>query len=225
LTKVIPVYEKVNRYISLGTDIKIRREGISLLIESLKSSGAGRNFLILDAGSGPGKMTELYFEESPPNESSVVQFDALLPMLKASQRKKPSADRILGIYEQTPFQAKFDAVMAGFAIRDARNLRQALQQLRGCLMERGYFLIVDLSKPDSKTKRSLIGLYWRLFSPLLASLASPKLGRKFAALHTTFRKLPSNSEQADLLKESGFEIWRKKEHMFGGSSVILLRKS
>jgi demethylmenaquinone methyltransferase / 2-methoxy-6-polyprenyl-1,4-benzoquinol methylase len=226
LKEVIPVYERVNRFISLGTDLKIRKEGISLLLKSLFQYAENENVTILDVGSGPGKMSEILTSELHSSNLTLVQLDALIEMMKVASQKVPLSDQFLGVYEYLPFaRGSFSAAMAGFAIRDARNLSLALSQICTSIRAGGFFLIVDLSKPDSKMKSALIGGYWRVVSPLLATFASPKLGRKFASLHSTYKKLPTRSQFVLLAKNAGFEIAGERYHMMGGSSVILLRKA
>lgn len=225
LIDVIPVYEKVNRYISLGTDLKLRREGISLLLESLASHEPG-SFSVLDLGSGPGKMSEIFLADSRSIGTLLVQYDALMPMMMASRHNTPMVEGILGVYENIPLRNEVvDGAMAGFAIRDAINLSLAMAQISNSLKPGGYFVIVDLSKPDSKLREFLIGVYWRTISPLLALIASPKLGRRFAALYTTYRRLPSTTEFRKLVRKSGFDILSERYRMLGGSAVILLRKN
>lgn len=115
--------------------------------------------------------------------------------------------------------------MAGFAIRDARDLSLALREIHSALKIGGFFLIVDLCKPDTAIKRGLIAVYWRLIAPLIALFASGWLGLKFAALFTTYRKLPKNAELESLLTDSGFEIREREYRMLGGACILLLKKS
>lgn len=225
LAEVIPVYEKVNRFISLGTDIKIRTEGIRILLEALSKCKL-EEMVLLDLGSGPGKMSELLMKVVNPRQIFLVEVDALEPMMRVSKSKVPSSEQVLGIYEQIPLRKNsLDGGMAGFAIRDSQKLTLALSQIAESLKDGGYFLIVDLSKPDSRIKRSVLAIYWRVISPFLATLASARLGRKFAALYTTFRRLPTRSEFSRLVREAGFDAVFEKYEMLGGSETILLRKS
>jgi demethylmenaquinone methyltransferase / 2-methoxy-6-polyprenyl-1,4-benzoquinol methylase len=226
LAEVIPVYEKVNRYISLGTDIEIRREGIRHLLHSIFGENRSGVARLIDLGSGPGMMSRLASAEPESSRIEIVQVDALLPMMRFARNANHDCSQVLGTYEHLPLMdGSSSAVMAGFAIRDARDLALALKQIARILEPGGRFLIVDLSKPDSRTKRVLIGVYWRVFSPLLATIASPKLGRRFAALYTTFQKLPAKSEFRALARKCGFDFEFERYHMMGASAVILLRKS
>ncbi len=215
LRDVIPVYDKTNRFISLGSDRKIREEGLGLLRKIL---GSTTERSIVDLGSGTGKMTQLLGEPS-------VMVDPLMPMMRVASKHNPNSEGLLAIFENLPFKGgSFQAAMSGFAVRDARNLEVALSQILTVLQNGGFFLIVDLSKPDSSFNRRIIALYWRALAPIIALLAVGKLGLKFAALSTTYQRLPRNSEFMKLAQAAGFELVMSKFFMLGGAGIILLRK-
>jgi demethylmenaquinone methyltransferase/2-methoxy-6-polyprenyl-1,4-benzoquinol methylase len=215
LRESIPIYDKTNRYISFGSDLKVRRTGLRYLREEIESR---EKPVVIDLGSGPGKMTELL-------GLPTVLIDALMPMLRAAKRTNSSSDGVIGIFENLPLRDESsDAALSGFAIRDARNLADSLLEIRRVLKDGGPFLIVDLSKPDSKFKRALVATYWKAVAPLLAFAAVGRLGLKFAALSKTYQKLPSNSNFISLAQTLGFELAKSKYFMLDGVSILLLRK-
>ena len=219
LEEIVPVYDKTNRYISLGTDLKLRKRGIELLLTEFGTE----DFSLVDLGCGTGAMTRL-FQASAKSNDRVTLVDALPSMLKVA-RQRVGQEGVLGVYEALPFRtAVVDAVMSGFSIRDAKDLKAALEQINRLLKPNGRFLIVDLSKPDSPVRSGLISIYWRIFAPLIASLSVGKLGWKFAALSKTYRRLPKISEFIHLAEAGGFEITRSEFSMLGGVSVLLLSK-
>lgn len=216
LEQVIPVYDRTNRYISLGTDLDIRKKGLSMLDAVLSSE---REPIILDLGAGPGKMTQLL-------GLPTVMVDALAPMMKVAGKRNSGSQGLLAVFENLPFRkGSIDGSMAGFAIRDARNLPRALSEISSVLKDGGHFLIVDLSKPDSRLKSGLNASYWRLFAPLLATIAAGRLGLKFGALSKTYSRLPKDSVFRRLALEAGFELAESKYYMRGGVTALLLRKS
>jgi len=220
LVEIIPVYDKTNRYISLGTDLKLRRRGIELLLSNFKD----RDFVLLDLGCGTGTMTRLLRERVSQNQTEVVLVDPMLSMMRVARAKTHEIGP-LAVYEHLPFrQESVDAAMAGFSLRDARNLEEALTQINGLLKKDGKFLIVDLSKPDSPLKIWLITVYWRVLAPVLAFASSGRLGLKFGALSTTFKRLPTISQFFALAVSQGFTIVNAKFSLMGGASVILLSK-
>jgi demethylmenaquinone methyltransferase / 2-methoxy-6-polyprenyl-1,4-benzoquinol methylase len=215
LREIIPVYDRTNRYISLGSDRKIRRQGLDLLKEVL---GDVPELSIVDLGSGTGKMTQLLGRTS-------VMVDALMPMMQVASERNPNSEGLLAIFENLPFkEGSFQGAMAGFALRDARSLEQALSRISDSIQNGGFFLIVDLSKPDSRLKRGMIALYWWTLAPLIAFFVAGRLGLKFVALSTTYRRLPRNSEFVKLAQDAGFDLVASRFFMLGGASIVLLRK-
>ncbi len=228
LEDIIPVYDRTNRYISLRRDISLRVEGIQMLLRSMKDDP----FSILDLGSGPGKMSEILYDLEGKSSNArqrriglLVMVDALRPMASLAKNRLRHQDpqAVVSIYESLPIRDNsFDAAMAGFALRDAKNLRQALSELRRILRRGGKFLIVDLSKPDSSIRRKLVGLYWLVFVPLIALAVSGRRGLKFSALSTTYKSLPRNSDFLKTIRDCGFEISQQRSYMVGGANILLL---
>ncbi|HVB13031.1 MAG TPA: class I SAM-dependent methyltransferase [Nitrososphaerales archaeon] len=220
LEEIVPVYDRTNRYISLGTDLKLRRKGLELLEKSIGKP----SFRILDLGCGTGRMSVELLADIPIEKEFCVLLDPIKKMMEVA-RFKTGLEGFLAVFENTPFRAGvFDAAMAGFAIRDAKNLSKAIEDVSKLLKTGGKFLIVDLSKPDSELKTSVIGFYWRAFAPMLAFFSSGMLGLKFAALAKTFQRLPKNSELLSLLKHSGFNVVTAEYSMMGGVCLLLLSK-
>jgi demethylmenaquinone methyltransferase / 2-methoxy-6-polyprenyl-1,4-benzoquinol methylase len=220
LEEIIPIYDKTNRYISLGTDLKLRRRGIELL----RAEFEDRKFSLLDLGCGTGTMTKLFLDKDPKS-AQITLVDPISNMMKVATRRVGSSG-ILAVYEFLPFQGgAIDAAMAGFSLRDARNLISALKEIRRLLSLNGKFLIVDLSKPDSSVRRWMISIYWGAIAPLIAFLSSGRLGLKFGALSKTYKRLPTISEFFRVVEKEGFKISRSEFRMLGGAAVILLSKS
>ena len=76
LRSIIPVYDRVNRAISLGQDRRYREKGIN--------RGVSPGDLVLDAGSGFGNMTSILLKNLN-NKVKVVMFDPILEMLLNSK--------------------------------------------------------------------------------------------------------------------------------------------
>lgn len=195
LRTVVPVYDKVNRVISFGKDEKYRRHAIQGRIE------AGN--IILDAGSGFGNMSRFALEESA-GDAQVVMYDPI-PEMFANVRnvwddKHPSLSS--GIFEHLPFRdAAFDAVMCGYSLRDAIDLRQAISEMHRVLKDGGRLIIVDLGKPDNAFLRWGVAVYLKYFLGISAYFAAGKVGLKFKTLYGTFLRWPRNSELEAMLKE------------------------
>ena len=141
LREIIPIYDKVNSIISLGKDKEHRIRGISNRVHPGNK--------ILDAGSGFGNMSKTAMKLTE-DKISITLYDPLVPMLKNTGtffEKTP--DMANGVFEHIPFQdEEFDAVLCGYSLRDAINLRIAISEIHRVLKKDGRFVIVDLGKPD-----------------------------------------------------------------------------
>ncbi|MFB5610432.1 MAG: class I SAM-dependent methyltransferase [Nitrosopumilaceae archaeon] len=216
LRDIIPVYDKVNSAISLGKDVEHRNRGIS-----------GRVLpgnRILDAGSGFGNMSKTASELCDGNVS-ITLYDPLVPMLKNTSRLFDKApDLSSGVFEHIPFKDdQFDAVLCGYSLRDAINLRIAISEVHRVLKKGGRFVIVDLGKPDSAIVRLGVSFYLRLILPIVAFAAGGKLGLKFGTLYGTYKRWPQNKKLESLLKEKFSKVEFDKDLM-GGAIIVAAYK-
>ncbi len=216
LREIIPVYDKVNSYISLGKDVEHRNRGIK-----------GRVFpgnKILDAGSGFGNMAKTASKQCNEN-ISITLFDPLVPMLKNTGTYfKKIPNMVNGVFEHIPFtDAEFDAVLCGYSLRDAINLRIAISEIHRVLKKDGRFVIVDLGKPDSAFIRAGVSFYLRCILPILAFIAGGRLGLKFAKLHGTFKRWPQNKKLEGLLLEKFSRVEFEKDLMGGAIMVAAFK--
>lgn len=167
LREIIPIYDKVNSYISLGKDVEHRNRGI-----------AGRVFpgnKILDAGSGFGNMSKTALKICD-GKIAITLYDPLVPMLKnTGTHFEKVPDLVNGVFEHIPFKnEEFDAVLCGYSLRDAINLRIAISEIHRVLKNEGRFVIVDLGKPDEVIIRG-----WSfILSQIYSSSTSTNCGRK-----------------------------------------------
>ncbi len=212
LEEIIPVYDRVNSFISLGKDFQFREQGIRGRVKK------GDN--ILDAGSGFGNMSKTAIEICE-DELQITLYDPLRPMLKNTSRlftKTPSLT--CGVFEHIPFRdEKFDAVLCGYSLRDAMSLRTAISEIHRVLKKGGRFVIVDLGKPDSPLIRAGISFYLRLILPIVAIAGGGRLGLKFAALYGTYKLWPQNKKLESLLLEKFSKVEFDRAMM--GAAIIV----
>ena len=216
LRDIIPVYDKVNSYISLGKDREHRIRGIKGRVESGNS--------ILDAGSGFGNMSKTAVEITK-GKIQITLYDPLVPMLNQTSKffdDKPNLAS--GVFEHIPFQGEeFDAVLCGYSLRDAINLRIAISEIHRVLKKGGRFVIVDLGKPDQAIIRFGVSFYLRTILPIIALIAGGRLGLKFATLYGTYKRWPKNKKLESLLLEKFSRVEFDKDLM-GGAIIVAAYK-
>ncbi len=216
--EIIPVYERGNRIISFGLDLRYRREGIVGVVR--------REDLVLDLGCGPGTMSRVLLN-SVGEVKGLVLADASQAMLEAAKPRVPTglSTFVNGVFENLPFRGGvFDVVMCGFSFRDARSYVAAVEEVRRVLKRgRGRFLIVDLGKPDNRILRWLVGLYFRFIAGFLASLFLGRRGFIFSKIYPTYRKYLRISQIRRILEER-FEHVHIETKLLGGALIAVAEK-
>ena len=216
LRDIIPVYDKVNSAISFGKDVEHRHRGIKGRVLPGNK--------ILDAGSGFGNMSKTA-SKLCNDDISITLYDPLVPMLKnTSVFFEKTPDMSSGVFEHIPFQdEQFDAVLCGYSLRDAINLRIAISEIHRVLKKGGRFVIVDLGKPDEPLIRFGVSFYLRLIVPIIALAAGGKLGLKFATLYGTYKRWPKNKKLESMLLEKFSKVEFDKDLM-GGAIMVAAYK-
>lgn len=214
---IIPVYDKVNRVISLGKDEEYRLQGIRGRVRP--------GNIILDAGSGYGNMSRLALAEAGGN-AKVVMYDPILEMLASVKNYLPGSQAALysGVFEYMPFRdGTFDVVLCGYSLRDAVYLPQAISEMHRVLKVGGRLVIIDLGKPDNTLLRAMVSAYLKYFLGIFAYLAAGKTGLKFKTLYGTYLRWPKNSELESMLKDKFSQV-EFDRGMMGGAVIIAAYK-
>jgi demethylmenaquinone methyltransferase/2-methoxy-6-polyprenyl-1,4-benzoquinol methylase len=215
LRNIIPVYDQVNRAISLGKDAEYREHGIRNRIEP-------GNF-VLDAGSGYGNMSK-----EAMRQCKDLQISMLDPIPEMLERAKVEFNRknnlVSGVFEFLPFRENtFDAVMCGYSFRDAISMRTAIAEFHRVLTKDGRLIIVDIGKPDSDFNRAGVSFYLKYIMGILAFFAAGSIGLRFRAIYGTYKRLPTNFELAQMLKEK-FNNVEFETRMMGGVIIVAAYK-
>jgi ubiquinone/menaquinone biosynthesis C-methylase UbiE len=181
--------------------------------------------LILDAGIGPGTMSQTILSKIA--DLTIVGLDASSRLLRAARERLGFyyGDRlhlVRGVFEALPFREKtFPRAMSAYAFRDARNRSIAIDELHRTSSENGIFAIVDLGKPTNRLKRALISIYLRYVMPLIArlSMSSSIDGNPWQMIFPTYQALGTNDELVKSLRRR-FTNVTITEFALGGIVVI-----
>jgi len=187
LESIVPIYEAGSSRISLFTDDAMRAEVV-------RSAIIGNHELVLDLGSGPGTLARKVAAVG----GSPILADASRKMLDSAGC---SFERVQCVFEHLPFRVgAFDAAVAGFALRDSRDLVCAVAEIRRVLGRKGRFSFCDLGKPDSAVKSVVLAYYLLAGVPLIGLLSGGRAGLGFSSLYETYRLTLSNRQLSTLLR-------------------------
>lgn len=215
LHSVMPFYDNVNHIISFGKDRAYREEGINYAPLSAE--------FVLDAGCGPGVMSEIAFKKL--KIKNLILLDPILDYLKIAKKrlKDRSPDIVVGLFEALPFKKEiFDLVMCSFSLRDSINLNLAVREISNVMKDNGKFIIIDLGKPDSTIKRWIIAIWWRFIVPSITIVLVRRKGLFYKTLYTTYEKLPKNKELKQILSTWFREVIIRAK-MFDGVVIVIAK--
>ena len=123
-------------------------------------------------------------------------------------------------FEALPFRdGAFPSVVAGFSLRDSRDLLTAVGEVRRVTTGSGRFGLCDLGKPDSFAKALLLGVYIRVGVPIIGAITGGRTGFRFASLYDTYLLTLKNGDLAALLGRH-FSAVDLRARQFGGAIEI-----
>ncbi len=203
--KIAPVYDAMNRVMTVGLDQRWRRITAAAVVEPgdrVLDACCGTGDLAIAARKAGGKVTGLDFSEK---------------MLERARRKSPAIEWVSGDVTALSFaDGSFDAATVGFGVRNVDDLDKALAELRRVLVPDGRVGILEITRPRG-AMRHFYALWFDRIVPLLGRVLPG--GAAYTYLPASVRRFPRADELADRLREHGFTDVRYRT--FAGGIVAL----
>jgi demethylmenaquinone methyltransferase / 2-methoxy-6-polyprenyl-1,4-benzoquinol methylase len=215
-------YDFLNHFLSMGIDILWRKKLVRILKEQQPKS-------VLDVATGTG---DLAITASKINsEISIIGVDIAKGMLEIGQRKiheKKLTNQIQLLYgdsENLPFEdAKFDAAMVAFGVRNFENLDLGLSEMYRVLNADSKIYILEFSMPEKFPIKQLYHFYFKNILPLIGRLISKDRGA-YTYLHDSVQEFPSGAAFMKRLSSAGFENPTQRKLTFGIASIYMGEKA
>jgi demethylmenaquinone methyltransferase/2-methoxy-6-polyprenyl-1,4-benzoquinol methylase len=188
--RIAPVYDVMNRAMTLGLDQRWRRLAVRLVVRP--------GDRVLDGCCGTGDLAIAAQRAG----ADVVGLDFSPAMLERARRKAPELEWIQGDLLELPFEdASFDAATVGFGVRNVADLERGLAELRRVLRPGGRLAILEITTP-----RGLLKPFYRLWFDVLIPLAGRILpgGKAYTYLPASVRRFPGPETLAALIEAHGF---------------------
>jgi demethylmenaquinone methyltransferase/2-methoxy-6-polyprenyl-1,4-benzoquinol methylase len=203
--RIAPVYDAMNRAMTLGLDQRWRRATVAAAVHP--------GDRVLDVCCGTGDLALMAEREG----GQVTGVDFSEPMLERARRKSSTVEWVLGDALALPFPAaSFDAATVGFGVRNLDDLGRGLSELRRVVRPDGRLGILEITRP-----RGLLAPFYRLWFDGLVPLFGKLLpgGSAYTYLPASVRRFPDPDALSELLRAAGFADVRYR--LFAGGIVAL----
>jgi demethylmenaquinone methyltransferase/2-methoxy-6-polyprenyl-1,4-benzoquinol methylase len=203
--RIAPVYDFMNRAMSLGLDVRWRRMTAGAVVrpgDRVLDVCCGTGDLAITDREAGGDVTGLDFSEQ---------------MLARARRKSDEIAWVRGDATALPFpDDAFDAVTVGFGIRNLDDLESGLRELARVLRPGGRLGCLEITRP-----RGALRPFFRLWFDGLVPLAGRVLpgGSAYTYLPASVRRFPGPEDLAGAMERAGFSAigWK----LLGGGIVAL----
>ena len=188
--RIAPVYDAMNRAITLGLDRRWRRLAAASAVQPgdrVLDAACGTGDLALAALNAGGVVTGLDFSER---------------MLERARRKSDAIEWVRGDVLELPFEdGAFDAATIGFGIRNVDDLDAGLSELARVVRPGGRLAVLEITRPTG-----VLRPFFRLWFDVLIPLAGRVLpgGVAYTYLPASVRRFPGPDDLADAIRRAGF---------------------
>ena len=188
--RIAPVYDAMNRVMTVGLDQRWRRATAVAVVRSGDS--------VLDACCGTGDLAVAAARRG----GRVTGLDFSGRMLERARRKAPALEWVEGDLLALPFaDGSFDAATVGFGVRNVEDLERGLTELWRVLRPGGRLGVLEITQPRGAL-RPFYGLWFDRIVPLLGRVLPG--GSAYTYLPASVRRFPGPDELARLLEAIGF---------------------
>ncbi len=210
---IVPTYDFVNRVLSMGIDVRWRKQLISIL-------GDVRGKKVLDLCCGTGDLSRAITERG----GRVTSLDFSMNMLRTGICNQSITEPVAADASLLPFKpGTFDAVTIAFGIRNIPDLDDFITEVKKVLKPEGTFIILELTRPRRGIVRFFYNIYLRLVLPVVGGLISGQrmAYRYLSGTISTFINPPS---MQGILEKFGFTSIHHRSLTFSIATIITAQK-
>jgi demethylmenaquinone methyltransferase/2-methoxy-6-polyprenyl-1,4-benzoquinol methylase len=216
-SRIAPRYDRANRWMSFGTDQRVRRRAVSL--SEVRPGDA-----VLDCATGTGDLA-LLFDQAMGGRGRVVGTDFNADMLALAERKTGARGERLEWQVQDTQELQFpdetfDIVSIAYGIRNVENPDRALASMHRVLKPGGRLVVLEFGQPPAALKPFYL-MYNRFVIPLIGGLAGGDRDA-YRYLQRTSDAFPYGESFVGMIRAAGH--WRSviaRPAMFGVNYIYV----
>ena len=213
-------YDRLNRVISFGIDIKWRKKVLQIVTQSNPKT-------ILDIATGTGDLAILMAQTKAPK---IIGLDISAGMLEVGKKKiqyknlSNTIEMVLADSEEMPFEdSYFDAITVAFGVRNFENLEKGLAEILRVLKPNGVFVILETSVPDKNPYKQGYTFYSKNILPIIGKLFS-KDNVAYGYLSESAAAFPYGEALNNILRKIGFIEVKAMPQTFGVATIYSATK-
>lgn len=218
-------YDRMNRVISLGIDIRWRTKAVQALgLGEIQDPTPHR---ILDVATGTGDLAIAIARAYPSAE--VIGIDPSQGMLAIGRTKvtnetlDPRVDLVTGDAEALAFETgSFDGVTIAFGIRNVKDRARALREFARVVRVGGRVVVLELGEPDGAILGAFARIHVHRVVPFLGALFSG--AREYRYLEQSIAAFPPRAEFAEMMREAGLHVRDVIPLTMGAASLFVGEK-
>ncbi|MGB1288103.1 MAG: ubiquinone/menaquinone biosynthesis methyltransferase [Aggregatilineales bacterium] len=212
--KIAKRYNLMNRVMTFGQDMRWRRHVI-------KQAALPAGGTLLDLATGTGDIAFEAYKAVP--DAQVIGADFAIPMMRVGQQLQHGSDIDWAAADAMalPFKnAKFDAVVSGYLVRNVIDISQTLTEQKRILKPGGRIVILDTSPPPNNILKPFILIHLNFVIPVLGRLIGGKAAADaYTYLPESTQSFKTPEELAQLMHDAGYTDVSYKTFMFGTMAV------
>lgn len=218
---IAPMYDFLNRLLSVRRDVKWRRRMVASL-----DTGEASSFLDVACGTGD-VIFEIYRQKGASSRVTGLDFSKNMLDISDSKIKRSSFGKtvlICGDALSLPFEdSEFHGLTIAFGIRNIMDKEKALSEFYRCLKPGGSLAILELTAPENTFLNFLYMLYFEKILPEIGGFFSKNMDA-YSYLPQSVLKFPKNAVFAETIKKSGFEKVSWEKLTLGICTLFMARK-
>ncbi|MDF7806737.1 ubiquinone/menaquinone biosynthesis methyltransferase [Pontiellaceae bacterium B12219] len=215
--EVAPKYDFITQALSFGRDGAWKRH----LLKSLPELEAPQ---CLDLACGTGDITRMLAKRYPAGKASGLDLTPAMLAIAEKQTGNAAITYIEGSMAELPCKtASLDIVTGGYALRNAPDLNQAIDEIARVLRPGGQAAFLDFSKPVNRTGQRISHFllkFWGGFWGLLLH-GNPDV---YGYIADSLKLYPDRAVLRKRFEDRGFQLCSSRKFFGGLLQVVRFEK-
>lgn len=218
---IAPGYDRANRLMSLGTDVRWRDKAVRALLKQDPQD-------ILDLCAGTLDSSKAIARRAP--QARIVGSDFSAGMIAAGERTLTAREReqirtqIADAHDLPFARDAFDAVFCAFGVRNLSDLERASRETARCLRPGGRFVVLDFFRPNRWWTKSFHTIYNNSVLPLVGWACTGNLAA-YRYLPRSIGAFVSAEQYAQLLQRCGFSHVQCTQLSTGVATMVVATRA